>query len=266
MKMVPFKSLSLTKSFRYGQAIADIASTVLEGKLKIEGNEAIKSVVGMEKVDRSDPYTRLFRTNAALLVAAVEEIQNGTAVSIEIDVKDFVKLMESALALHGKEAKGVKHDKILPYQTWDELVLEAKHDPELTRVSKLIADGNAKRYVEILEHHENAEKPHVTFTTAHKSKGREFSQVMIEGDFKSCYGEDGWQGLAEEEQNLLYVAVTRAINVLDYNQTVVEYLGKAQEESQGYNAAEYMPEPDFKAFIGSELRAQQRLVRDCIHA
>jgi superfamily I DNA/RNA helicase len=63
--------------------------------------------------------------------------------------------------------------------------------------------------------------PHVTFTTAHKSKGREFSQVIVEGDFKSALNEDGeFVGLAEEEQNLLYVACTRAINVLEYNKTV----------------------------------------------
>lgn len=265
MKMVPFKSLSLTKSFRYGQAVADIASTVLEGKLKIEGNEAIKSVAGLDKVDKAQPYTRLFRTNAALLVAAVEEIQAGTAVSIEIDVKDFVKLMESALALHGKDLKGVKHDKILPYQTWDELAQEAKHDPELGRVSKLIGEGNAEHYVEVLEQHVNSKEPHVTFTTAHKSKGREWSQVMIESDFKSCYNEGGWVGLTEEEQNLLYVAVTRAIDRLDYNQTVVEYLGKSMEEFQGYerddSPFERMPALDFDGFkshdYGMSLRGEQ---------
>jgi hypothetical protein len=228
MKMVECEERMLTKSFRYGQAVADIATAVLEGAMHITGNETINSRCGMGIVDTTKPYTRLFRTNAALLMAAVGEIAKGTKVSIEIDVKDFVKLLESAVALYAGNMKAVKHDKVLPFQNWDELVGEAKHDAELTRISKLVAEGSADYYMEILSKHSNSNEPHITFTTAHKSKGREWSQVAIEGDFKSCYGEDGWTGLTEEEQNLLYVAVTRAIDVLDYNQTVAEYLERQQ--------------------------------------
>lgn len=226
MQMVNAPSRSLTKSFRYGQAVADIATTVLEGALQIEGNENIKSVVGFtDKVDRSKPYTRLFRTNAALLASAIMEIQKGTKISIEIDVKDFVKLMESAIALRDGVKKNVKHDKVLPYNEWAELVEESKHDAELGRVAKIVGNGDAEEWIEILQNHNNSSTPHVTFTTAHKSKGREFSQVIVEGDFKSALNEDGeFIGLSEEEQNLLYVACTRAIDVLEYNQTVVEYL------------------------------------------
>jgi hypothetical protein len=51
---------------------------VLQGAMKIEGNENIKSKVGFEnKVDRSLPHTRLFRTNSALLIAAIAEIAEG---------------------------------------------------------------------------------------------------------------------------------------------------------------------------------------------
>lgn len=257
MKMVEATTLPLSKSFRYGQAVADIATTVLEGAMKIVGNEKIDSKVGQSMVDTTKPYTRLFRTNAALLQSAVLEIVNGTEVSIEIDVKDFVKLLESAIALHRKDAKGVKHDKVLPYQNWEELTHEAKHDPELSRVSKLVEKGEAEYFIYVLNTHSNSRDPHVTFTTAHKSKGREFSQVQIESDFKSCYNEDGeWVGLSEEEQNLLYVAVTRAIDVLDYNHTVVEYLERAKYAKE---EAEYMAMP-----IERLVREEQRLLRDII--
>lgn len=229
MKMVKCESRKLTKSFRYGQAIADIASIVLEGAMKIEGNASIASVVGFECVDRTQPYTRLFRTNSALLTSAVSEIGKGTEVSIEVDVKDFVKLMQSALALEAGDAKNVKHDKMLPFTDWADMVLESKNDPELGRIAKIVKDGKALQWISVLSNHVNSSKPAVTFTTAHKSKGREFSQVAIEDDFKSCYNADGeWTGLSEDEQNLLYVAVTRAINRLDYNQTVIEYLDRAQ--------------------------------------
>lgn len=226
MQMVDCEQKQLTKSFRYGQPVADIATKVLEGSMCISGFEKINSKVGQGVVDISKPHTRLFRTNAALLAAAISEIQRGTEVSIEIDTKDFVKLLESAVALYKGDSKQVKHDKMLPYTSWLEACAEAEFDPELSRIVKIIDSGFAKRWIEILESHVNSKNPRVTFTTAHKSKGREFSQVIIEDDFKSNYGEEGWVGLPTEEQNLLYVACTRAIDALDYNQTVVEYLSK----------------------------------------
>jgi superfamily I DNA/RNA helicase len=230
MKMVECESRSLTKSFRYGQAIADIATSVLEGAMKITGNETIKSVASFECVDKRKAYTRLFRTNSALLTAAINELQKGTEVSIEIDVKDFVKLLHSAEALRCRVMKDVKHEKILPYMDWEEMLVESKHDADLGRVVKVVDSGEANRWIAILGRHTNSENPHVTFTTAHKSKGREFSQVIVENDFKSAYNESGeFVGLVEEEQNLLYVACTRAIDVLEYNQTVAEYLKQGNE-------------------------------------
>lgn len=257
MQMVQAESRMLTKSFRYGQAVADVATTVLLGAMNITGNESINSKVGFgATVDRSKPHTRLFRTNAALLSAAIGEIQRGTKVSIEIDVKDFVKLLQSAVALKNEDKRNVKHDKVLPYNEWAELVEEGKHDPELGRIAKIIGNGQADQWIEVLESHKNASNPHVTFTTAHKSKGREFSQVIVESDFKSAYNENGeFVGLSEEEQNLLYVACTRAIDVLEYNQTVVEYIKHAAAN-----------EAEFNKLVGQSIRQLQRDVREAIAA
>lgn len=231
LKSIDCETRSLTKSFRYGQAVADIATVVLEGAMNIEGFEKINSTASFECVDTSKPYTRLFRTNAALLAAAVEEIQAGTAVRIEIDVKDFVKLLQSAVALREGNMKDVKHDKLLPFKNWAALTEEAKFDPELSRIAKVINNGDAYKWIEVLQNHHNSSDAHVTFTTAHKSKGREFEQVIVEGDFKSCYNEAGeFVGLSEEEQNLLYVACTRAIERLQYNQTVAEYIQQWKSE------------------------------------
>jgi hypothetical protein len=232
MQMVSGETRSLTKSFRYGQRIADIATAVLERDMVITGLESIDSKAGLESmVDRTKPHMRLFRTNAALIESALPVITSGTPCALEIDVKDIVKLLQSALALHGGIKKDVKHDKILPYQNWNELALESKNDPELGRIARAVKEGNAERWVQTLERHVNAQDPLVVFTTAHKSKGREHDQVIVESDFKTCYNDDNdWVGLSVEEQNLLYVAVTRAINVLEYNLTTQEYLNKGKAE------------------------------------
>lgn len=227
MELTNCHAQALTKSFRYGTAVAAVATSVLQGAMQIEGNEAITSKVGLfGVVDRTKHYTRLFRTNSALLYAAVEEISKGTKVNIEIDVRDFVKVLQSAVALYQGDKKNVKHEKLLPYTTWDEMVEESKGDAELGRLCKIIKEGLADRWCSILETHRNSDNPAVTFTTAHKAKGREWLQVVIESDFKSNYEEEEWIGLPVEEQNLLYVAVTRAIECLEYNYTTQEYLNE----------------------------------------
>lgn len=228
MEMIRCEQRALSKSFRYGQEVADVATIVLEGDMKITGFEKLTSVVGGENiVDRTQPHCRLYRTNVALLLDAIEDIQAGKAVAIEIDIKDFVKLLTSAVALNQNIMKDVKHDKLLAYSNWQEMEAEAKHEPELSRIVKVIKDGKATEWLEVLTHFTNSKTPLVTYTTAHKSKGREFQQVIIAGDFKSCYNDKGeWTGLSTEEQNLLYVAVTRAIKNLEYNGTVAQYIAR----------------------------------------
>ena len=231
MQMVDAPTLPLTKSFRYGQAIADVATTVLERDMVLQGNEAIDSIAGENVVKRSQPYTRLFRTNASLLGSAIDAIKKGRSVNIEIDVKDFVKFLESAQALYLGDTKKVKHDKLLAFETWEEAKAESKLDPDIGRAVMVIENGIIEDWIDTLTSHVNVREPHITFTTAHKSKGREWDQVIVENDFASCYNEDGeWVGLQREEQNLLYVALTRAILRLQTNKTIREYLSRVTEK------------------------------------
>lgn len=243
MLMVDAPTNPLTKSFRYGQAVADVATAVLEGAMVIGGNENLKTVAGMAGfglIDESQPFTRLFRTNGALLTEAVDAVRAGKKVAIEIDVKDFVKFLESAEALYCGDLKNVKHDKMLAYALWEDAKEESKHDPELKRVVKLIEDGKGREYILLLSNFTNAPEPQVTFTTAHKSKGREWHQVRIEDDFKSPFDEDGdWIGLTTEEQNLLYVACTRAQGVLEYNKTAQDYINLSTSEMSSWDKVKH---------------------------
>lgn len=251
MEMVKCTTRMLTKSFRYGQAVADVATAVLERDIVITGNEALTTVAGVGGVvDTEKPHTRLFRTNSALLTAAIDDIVAGKKVSVEIDVKDFVKLLESAIALFDGDSKKIKHEKVIPFTRFDELVVESKTDAELGRVAKVVKEGIAQRWISVLQSHTNAADPQVVFTTAHKSKGREWQQVIVENDFKSCYDDEGdWIGLSVEEQNLLYVAVTRAQCALQYNMTAWELIQAGVE---------------FKSAIQSRISKLERDVRSTI--
>lgn len=258
MEMLSGETRALTQSFRYGKAVADIATCVLERDMVITGFDKIDSRAGLDRmVDRTKTHMRLFRTNSALIEAALPVILAGTPCALEIDVADFVRLLQSAQALYDGDKKNVKHDKVLPYTDWDELAIEVKSDPELGRVAKAVSGGLAMRWIHILGSFKNSDSPLVIFTTAHKAKGRECEQVIVENDFKSCYDDDGeWKGLTTEEQNLLYVAVTRAILVLEFNLTVGEYLNRA--------AADAGIESKFRQEVKKHIRQEERFMRECL--
>ena len=219
---------TLSKSFRYGHKIAAIATSILDNVINIEGSESIPSVVGYSHVvDRNSIYTVLCRTNAYLLDSAIADLRLNKRVSIEIDVKDFVRMLDSAQALYINTPKDVKHERILPFNNWEELKEEGKHGGELRTFANIIENDRVDEIRNILSTYTKPEHPEIIYTTSHKSKGLEYDQVLLGNDFPSNYNTAGeWIGLMATEQNLLYVAATRAIHKLEYNSTVLEILEK----------------------------------------
>lgn len=230
MSLISGKTLPLSQSFRYGTEIADIAMAVLENSTTVIGNPAIASKAGRGIIDVTKPYTRIFRTNSHLLSEAVAALSRGEDINIEIDTKDFIKLLTSSLALFANDLNNVKHERIMPFGKWDDMVEEGQYDKEIGRLVKIIKEGKAQNIITVLTNYKPSIKAHITMTTAHKSKGREWKQVRLEDDFPSHLKGNAkdktieWVGLSESEQNILYVAVTRAIDVLEINTSVQEVI------------------------------------------
>lgn len=265
MERVEGHTTLLSKSFRFGQGVADVATAVLQGKLKLTGREDLTSIIGGPgTVDRTKPYMYLFRTNSALLYAAVSAIGKGEVIRLEVDVKDFIRMLQSAHALSCNDMKNVKHENILPYPTWQEYKEEAKKMAgEMKRIINIIEGGDFSRFVRTLENYHNPVDADIIYTSAHKSKGREHDQVILSDDFPSHYAEGEWVGLSEMEQNLLYVAVTRSMRVLEKNPSVDEalnYYGNAEEAEPEAPTAE----EENKA-IARLLRQEAKMVRSIIH-
>lgn len=230
MEKLLYDELELTQSFRFGNNVAEIASGVLrnkqdsDNKVYLKGLDSIKDEVGHD-LELEYPYTILYRTNAALLGEAVTLIGKGIKVNIECDMKDFVKMLTSALALYKGQKKDVKHEDITCFETWQELETEAKHKGELQRIVGIIKNGSVLRYLKVLETHYNTDSPQIVMTTAHKAKGREWDNVLLSDDFPSPFDSKGkWVGLEDAERNLLYVAITRAKKRLCYNSAVEDML------------------------------------------
>lgn len=215
----------LSMSFRYGSGIAEVATAILHKDMIIGGRADLPSVIGYGVVDRAKPYMYLFRTNALLLMEAVNAIDKGEKVKVEIDVKDFVKMLQSAQALYNRVAKDVKHEKILPYSRWITLVEEASEiGGELKRLVGIVESGMAEHIITVLEGYHAPADAIATYTTAHKAKGREADQVILADDFPTNFKKGEWVGMSEAEENLLYVAATRSQRALEINKSVAEIL------------------------------------------
>jgi hypothetical protein len=224
LQSIPAPEANLSKSFRFGEEVAELASMILGDSADVKGNEKIKTVVGVDVVDYTKPHTFLFRTNMELIFSAVSMIKKGINVCVNIDMKDFVAMLKSADALFKEGTKSVKHENIVPFATWQELVDESINDRELGRLVNIVDDGEAEKMINILHAHKNDTNALVTLTTAHKSKGLEYNQVCLASDFPSNYNRKGeYVGLSEEERNLLYVAATRCIERLNINPTCQEF-------------------------------------------
>ena len=170
-----------------------------------------------------------------LIFQSVKMITEGKDVNVNTDLKDFMALVKSAEALHKGDLKQVKHENILPFNIWDELLDEAKVNGELNRVSTIVENDQTEHIVRVLHTYRSNPKAHINIVSAHKSKGLEWDQVLLGDDFPSNYDHKGrFVGLDDQEENLLYVAATRAEKVLQWNSTVQELVdlraGKANKD------------------------------------
>lgn len=223
------EELPLTACFRFGPKVAEIANMILADKEELKHplvGKGFDTHVGSfesDVVDYSKPYTIIFRKNLTLLMEAMDRIANGEDIIINVDTKDFISMVDSVNALRRGDLDKIKHETVLPYATWEEFVESAESDPDAKRLLNIVVSGKANNIAYTLRMHRNSPNAKVTLTTAHKSKGLEWDQVVVANDFPSNYNKEGeWVGLEESERNLLYVAHTRCIKCLQWNRTVQE--------------------------------------------
>lgn len=266
----------LSKSFRFGQEIGDLADMVLamDGRkvTDVKGWEKLttrcvpKHELGQDVWDA--PYTMLFRTNGALILEAVDLLEQGKTVNLEIDVTDFTKLLDSAIELKNGNTAKVKHESLVQFSNWEECGTEANAvQGELLRVYNMVENRSVYKVLGVLSKHKNVAHPDVTLTTAHKSKGREFDTVILADDFPSPYNQQGeWVGLIDMERNLLYVALTRTKKILGYNSTVEAMISRcsAQFQYEHELTSELDVDEMYKEYVGKQVRQMDRELQDIL--
>lgn len=220
--------LYLTNSFRFGPNVAIVANALLELK-----GETVP-VVGRGQVDTvtfnvpmgTEHRCLISRTVMGVLESALAAAARGETIFWVGEIENY-KVQDLLDLYHFSrgELGDVKNKKLkADYKDYEEY----KEAAEQTK------DHEMLRSVRILETYENEDIPamvehlksltvkeemeaSITVTTAHRSKGLEWDTVQLTDDYPDIFDPDMEPEAREDEINLFYVGVTRAMRVLIIN-------------------------------------------------
>jgi superfamily I DNA/RNA helicase len=207
----------LSRSFRFGNEISRLANIIIaaknEGQL-LCGSRSIESKLVVNKL--AAPFTVLCRTNARI----IEKILAFQKQKLHVvgDVSEILNLAKSGYALFSGSPNKVEHVKLKHFKSWSAMLAfnNKYQDPNITFLAKLIKEHGSS-FKNIIKQIEDAcyveeGKAAVTLSTIHKSKGREWDNVVLEDDFIIFTNEVPLEEILVydiEELNLIYVGVTR---------------------------------------------------------
>ena len=215
-----FEPYYISQSFRYGSAIASIANKIITSYS--DPNLFHKAIIGNDKItseiqttNQSPPNCIICRTNAGLINQLIR-YQKDAKFKIHLigGAQNLIKLINGIKAL--KEKQKAFHPDLMLFDTYSDLIeyTESPMGGDLKYLIKLIDSygfGMLLKQLHMTE--ESPDNANITLTTVHKAKGLEWSKVKLGNDFQ--YPNEDILTIPQEEVNILYVAATRAINILD---------------------------------------------------
>lgn len=232
----------LTGSFRFGPEIAGIANAILDIKNENVRLRGLGDASRIRPLSAKEGYAFISRGNASLFDRAVQCLTNNEPFSFVGDIKGyrFDQILDVFNLSHGLQ---VRDPFIRSFDGFEDLVeyAEAINDREvksrckvvqkyLGAIPNLIEQIERKALPPMVDRHSPDDK-RIILTTGHKSKGLEFPNVRLAGDFMELLDEEGKLfdvGKASdaeiEEINIQYVAATRAQRVLHLSEPLEEYL------------------------------------------
>ena len=213
--------LYITRSFRFGDEIANLSNNIIESYypadfeyVPFHGNETIQSRVFYTPLSNIDCI--ICRTNKGVIGETIKSLNQNKSVHILGGTQPLTYLINSIAQLKIKNYSN--HPDLFLFSSFADLkeYADSPMGGDLKAVLKLIETYGRERLLNILEStKESAEEASVTITTAHKSKGLEWSVVKLANDFK-VPGEGNVP--TQEETNILYVAASRALHKLDLSE------------------------------------------------
>jgi F-box protein, helicase, 18 len=238
LEQADFPTYHLSTSFRFGQDIADLAMSVLGWKNHLAPYKPI-AVNGKGNPVNRQSRAVLARTNLGLLMKAIQyviEEKTVNSVYFEGNFSSYTYADDGASLYDVLNLYTGKRHLIR-----DKLIRSMRDLKELEEYNDKTEDRELQIMVEIvrqyedripdilktirLKHVEDGQRSQadMIFSTVHRSKGMEYDEVELADDFVTeeklmKYKDDSKNQLdlqrANEEINLLYVAVTRTRSVL----------------------------------------------------
>jgi hypothetical protein len=213
----PAIHLHLTQSFRFGPRIAEIANRWLrlaESGMRLTGARSSRSRIG--KAAAADAV--LCRNNADVMAEVLAFLDAGIPVAITGGGDALRRIAEAAQQL--KAGRRTNHPELFLFSSWGEVQEYAEHDAagrDLRAIVQLVDAHGPETIIRAVERLSAEDEAQVTVSTAHKAKGREWPSVRIGPGFEPPpVDDDGRQRpLSPAEARLIYVAVTRARELLD---------------------------------------------------
>lgn len=238
-------STYLTTSFRFGDAVADLATKILVRlgeKRPVRGNPAIRSRIG-----NGTPDAILARTNATTITAVIEALDGGKRPHLVGDKSELMDMLRGVQLL--KEGEPTSCPAFFGFKNWTEIVELARTDEgaHLVTFVNLVETRGEKQLMWALNRTVEAEGADLVISTAHKSKGREWRSVRLMDDFlRSSPSGESKAGPDPSELRLLYVALTRAKEHLDVPDPIKEFIERGvspQRERVVVQQKRFQPPP-----------------------
>lgn len=217
MKRLPYPQTRLTQSFRFGDEIAKVANvflTALQEDIPLKGNPNIPSRIA-KLLHHGKKDVVLCRTNATAMSHLLSGLKMGHKVALQADSDRILRFCHAAESLKtGKSAYGVP--ELAFFKHWREVqeFSETGEGSDLKSWVKLIEEHGTQTISHAIKSLSTQSHADYVVSTAHKSKGLEWKRVQISDDFLYDINRQSIK-ITLEELRLLYVACTRAKDVLD---------------------------------------------------
>jgi hypothetical protein len=215
MSSFPGQQLELTQSFRFGPAIAEVANRWLRAAsstMQLTGHAGGPSGLGRAEV----PDAVLCRGNADALAEVLRFLEEGVPVALAGGGKPLLKIAEAAIDLQA--GRRTSHHELFLFSSWGEVQEYSEQDSaaaELKAIVELVDTYGPQQIIAAVKRMVDEDQARVVVSTVHKAKGREWRRVRIGNGFAPEADEARARGVHPAEARLIYVAVTRAREVLD---------------------------------------------------
>lgn len=242
--------LPLSKSWRFGHNIANLATIILQAfyqeTTQLEGINSETTIQSKKEFRNKDSNTlNLYRTNAQIVADCIYEITanpNAKFYFIGNSESYLINQILDYYYLKSNQIDRITDKQVLKYPDWNTYMTEAgvNKDPVAQTTIKVVEEFDKQLEVYIPRIHQritkNVHQASMLISTAHKAKGREFDRVVLGDDFLDLNmfrNIKTFQVIQKDsllkanllaEINLLYVAITRAKKELYIPQEILVYL------------------------------------------